>query len=509
VTASSSRRPLLITGCARSGTTSIATILGKGTSVDCRIEPAPNLNRETRDVTDGVYSGDIDRLLESTVLARVAEERGPGRVYVEKNVTYGPFIERLAQMSEVAFLFVHRDGRDVASSLVNWHERLFGSVYRECMDPGELSEEACRRVGSLPVEDDASDYSRPRPHPDDIWFDRWERFSRLEMCAWYWSRINDLMLNALERVDAARWRSLDYSRIEVQDIQEVATWMGIRGLDGAAVGEMLARRINSLQDRTGESGRFPTWPEWDDDARTRFDAVAAPVMQRLGHYPRAGYVRFRPHSFGTWWQSNDKDLDWYRWMFDGRRAAHADLERFVAGLDRTEGGVETILDVGCGRAVGYAERFVARRYVGLDLSRKEIDWCRVHRANPRHRYLCGDLLEMEIDEEFDLVFSQGTIDNVYDIDSYLRRMVELSRRWIYVTAYKGWFPELPEHRYVWDPETTCYYNDVSAPQVRAVLAEIGCTGISVTALETGVDSLPFETRITARVPGVANGVPSR
>ena len=417
-------------------------------------------------------------------------------------MTFGPFIDRLATLSDVRFLFVYRDGRDVVTSLINWHDHLFGSVYRECMEPGNLTDEALGRVAALPVEDDTSDYARPRPGVDDIWFDRWERFSRFEMCAWYWSRINDLMLTALQGIDDQRWRWLNYTEVEPDAVLGAAHWCGIRGLQADEVATMLNRRINSLEERTGGSGRYPGWKHWDDDARTRFDAIAAPVMQRLGFYPTTGYTRFKPRRYGTWWQTNGKDLDWYEWMFDGRKAAHEDLQRFVASRDREGAALQRVLDVGCGRAVGYAEYFAGRRFVGLDLSRKEIDWCRTHRNNPLHRYVSGDLLENEFDEKFDLVYSQGTIDNVYDIDSYLAKMVELSSKWIYVTAYKGWFPNLPEHRYVWDPETTCYYNDVSAQRVREVLSALGCSQISVVALETGVDTMPFETRITALVPSM-------
>ena len=45
---------------------------------------------------------------------------------MEKNVTFGPFIDRLATLSDVRFLFVYRDGRDVVTSLINWHDHLFG-----------------------------------------------------------------------------------------------------------------------------------------------------------------------------------------------------------------------------------------------------------------------------------------------------------------------------------------------------------------------------------------------
>jgi hypothetical protein len=109
---------------------------------------------------------------------------------------------------------------------------------------------------------------------------------------------------------------------------------------------------------------------------------------------------------------------------------------------------------------------------------------------------------MSPDEKFDVVFSQGTIDNSYDMDAMLRAMVACSK-WIYLTAYRGWFPDLPEHRYSWSEDTTCFYNDISPTVVRETLVGIGCSEIEITAIDMGErenNPIRYETRIVARVP---------
>jgi len=82
---------------------------------------------------------------------------------------------------------------------------------------------------------------------------------------------------------------------------------------------------------------------------------------------------------------------------------------------------------------GQSDRLVLSRA----LSEKEITWCRENRRNPKHGYLVGDFIDSLTDESFELVFSQGTIDNVYNMDAWLRECVRRSRQYIYITAYRG------------------------------------------------------------------------
>jgi SAM-dependent methyltransferase len=423
-----------------------------------------------------------------------------GLMHGEKNVTLAPFVHDLSRLLDCKFVFVKRDGRDVVRSLINWHNELFGSVYRECRDPGNLTSRAYQAVSALPLEEDSSDYSRPRPTEGDIWYERWEDFSRLEMCAWYWSRINDLYLDMLQDLPPERWIEVDYTRPEAVDISRIFTFLGLRGPSERAIRGMLDARINSLEDRTGEGGRYPHWEHWEPQGRVRFECIAARTMQRLGYHSTDSLVRYQPPNYGEWWRKNKGGLDWYTWMYDERRPAHDDLLLFADAVARRLGRSPSLLDVGCGLAVGYAESFSDRRYVGMDLSEKEVEWCRQNRRNSEHDYVCGDIIREPLVEKFDIVFSQGTIDNSYDMNAYLQALISASRGWIYVTAYRGWFPELAEHRYIWDESTTCFYNDISPSEAKDVLRKLGCTEIEIEPLQMKSTDIPFETRITARVP---------
>src|SRR5256886_10381372 len=80
-------------------------------------------------------------------------------------------------------------------------------------------------------------------------------------------------------------------------------------------------------------------------------------------------------------------------------------------LDRLElRGDETVLDAGCGTG-GVTEQLLARvpegRVIGVDGSRSMIDRAR-ERLGARPDLRVGDLLELQLDEPVDAVFSSAT-----------------------------------------------------------------------------------------------------
>jgi hypothetical protein len=230
-------------------------------------------------------------VLGRTIFPRVRAEAARVEVYGEKHVTYGPFIPYLYAELECRFIFIHRDGRDVVRSLIDWHDKKFGTIYRECRDPGTLTRGARDCAARLLVHMDTSDYSRPRPRPGEPLFDEWESLSRFEMCAYYWSYINDVYLSQLATLPESAWTSIDYTRPTVTDIDQVASFVGLRGLNPVRVNSLLNQRINSLTDRnTPPENPFPPWQLWSEDRRRRFDRFAGSMMRRLGYYPPAGSV---------------------------------------------------------------------------------------------------------------------------------------------------------------------------------------------------------------------------
>ncbi len=489
--------------CARSGSTSLARILDTATNGTCAVEPMPNLNFETRLAMEGRLENP-QKVVEEIVVPRVREGLSRKEVYGEKNVTYGPFIQHLYELTDCKFVFLKRDGRDVVRSLLDWHDQMFGNIYRECVDPGDLSQQAVNAVVALPIHKDTSDFARPRPQIGSKWYERWETMSRFEMCSYYWSTINDLYRNALEVLPSDAWIELDYTTPQGEDILRVAEFCGLKDLGYDQVQEMLDAGINSLKDRGAGEKIHEKWMNWDGGKRRSFDAIAGNTMRRLGYYDD-DIARWCPPDYGRCWEDHGADEEWYKWMYDTRLVMHEEAIKWIRSHDATEQPVTSIADFGCGLGVGYHEALADRKYVGIDLISSTIDWCKRNRTNPQHEYHQIDFIKEATPEKYDLVMSSGTIDNAYDVEAYLDAMLRASRRFIYLTCYRGWFPDLAEHNYHWVDKDKCFYTDISARRVREYLESLGCRDIQIEPRSTGRSDIPYETRIMASIPNPEAG----
>jgi len=477
-----------IIACARSGTTSLAQILNKATNGECIIEPTPSLQRETRLAMDGKLEDPIP-ILREKVLPRV--EKAECEIYGEKDVIYAPFITHLYKLLGCKFVYMTRDGRDVVRSLMDWHEQIFGTIYRECQYIGNISEVALESASNLLISYDGSDYSRPRPLPDDPLYEEWEELTREEMCAYYWSYINNLYQTELNKIPPDAWIKIDYTHPASKDILKVADFLKLEGIEEETVEKLLNKKINSLNERFKLNPSYPNWMNWNSDKRDRFDRIASQAMFNLNYYSN-WQTRWKPENYGRTWIQEAKPPSWYEEIYEARIRFHT---HFINWIHEKE-PINSIVDFGCGLGIGYSEAFKEKKYTGLDISPQNIEWCNQNNKNPLHQYLNLDFIENPPNERYDVAVSSGTIDNTYDIDACLKALVQTSRKHIYLTAYRGYFPDLHEHKYSWSPKGGCFYNDISPTRAHITLTKLGCHEIVVQDLPLG-DKI--ETLITAEV----------
>lgn len=485
-----------ILSCARSGSTSLAKILNTSTNSLCQSEPSPNLNREMRLAIEGKLSPlDIDRILEESVVKRSEEFLNQYEVYGEKNVTYAPFVSKIYEKLGCKFIFLKRDGRDVVTSMMNWHEHKFGDFYKEANSKGNPSNDALLAAKELLAYQDTSDFSRPRPLKNDPLYYEWATLSRFEMCSYYWGYSNALYLKELSKIPKESYMELDYTNITAEKVIEVGEFLGLKGLELANVKIMLDHKINSLEDRGHHQGAFPKWSEWNHLLREQFDRFASDLMYKLGYYT-SEETKWKPKNFGSYWQNKKgAENDWFVWMYQSRKYAHDDLIDFV---HQHNDEIESIADFGCGTAVGYSDAFKDKQFIGVDISEENIKWCMEHRKYPKHMYICQDFIQDSLNTKVDLVFSSGTIDNSYDVKAYLKSMIASSKKYISFTLYRGWFPSLDTIRYRYNPDGY-FYNDIGMSVIKKYLHELGCKEITITPLETGKDDTIYETKVVAHV----------
>jgi trans-aconitate 2-methyltransferase len=101
-----------------------------------------------------------------------------------------------------------------------------------------------------------------------------------------------------------------------------------------------------------------------------------------------------------------------------------------AVLDRLElRGDEVVLDAGCGTGkvtALLAERLPEGRVVGVDASRSMIEQART-RVPPDVELVVADLLELELDQPVDMVFSNATLHWIQDHELLFRRLHDALR----------------------------------------------------------------------------------
>lgn len=479
---------VFIIGCARSGTTSLCKILDTATNASFLCEPNPNLNTESRERLDGKLNNPKD-VLRSVLDPRIEEGLAANKIYGEKNVTLTAFIPELYELYNCKFMYVIRDGREAINSMYYWHKEMFGNFYRECKENIDLSPFARYTINNLPVESDTADYSRPRPLPDDPYYDKWSDMSLHETLCWYWSHINNYALHMLSTIPRDNWIIVDYSSPDIgSQVQSAMEFAGLDGITRNTIDTMLASRINSLIERIGNDQLVTTWRDWSDKQLEQFGDICGSTMLGLG------YLSFNTREtpdYGSWWESREVDSEFFKSIFLDRVPQHTAFKDWAEGKK----DIKSVCEVGCGMSSAYPIFFANKRYIGIDISQNVIDYCRENYKTENNDYMCLDFITQPWSAIFDLVFCHGTIENVYDMDMLIKRMSRHANKYIYITAFKGFFPELDEHEYKWNEQFKCYDNKLSPNHTRKLLESLGFDKVSIFPEKTNKADIPYETVI--------------
>ena len=182
-------------------------------------------------------------------------------------------------------------------------------------------------------------------------------------------------------------------------------------------------------------------------------------------------IRRGKTTYGEFWQEKKDSgiTEFYDALYEDRPLLHENFVNFV----KSKGDIKTVLEVGCGSGVypiKFKEMFSNMSYTGLDFSESCIDYCK---QNSDFEFIAGDFIKMDLSGKYDLVFSHAVIDHVYDPDLFLEKIVKATEKYAYVSAYRGYFPELKEHKMKWINRLACYHNSLSVNQLKKVLTKCG------------------------------------
>lgn len=152
-------------------------------------------------------------------------------------------------------------------------------------------------------------------------------------------------------------------------------------------------------------------------------------------------------SYGKFWQTAGK-RDWYNNMYAGQPIIH---EKFLDWLGDKE--YKSVLEIGCGDGIYSRTTFDSTDdYTGIDISKLAISEAEDQRINKNHTYKALDWIREPIVKKYDLVFSHSVIDHVYDIDQFLWNCIASTDKYMYITAYNGYYPDAPKHNYIEDTQ---------------------------------------------------------
>lgn len=203
-------------------------------------------------------------------------------------------------------------------------------------------------------------------------------------------------------------------------------------------------------------------------------------------------------NYGEYWktQVNEK---WYRSIYNDRRHQHNAFHEWFRYAQKLK-PIKSVCELGSGLGLGYVELFKNITYLGIDLNPFATEWCKKNYVNPKHSFITMEIISgLACVSEFDLVFSQGTIDNSYDVDKFLTIATRASRGFVYITGCRGFFADLMQHDMQAGPEPGVCTNSISPLQIHRVLEAAKCRNISITPLPTTNPKFPFELLIIAEV----------
>ena len=206
---------------------------------------------------------------------------------------------------------------------------------------------------------------------------------------------------------------------------------------------------------------------------------------------------FGHSSYGKTWQKKEgnEQNDWYDQMHESHKIQHQDFIQYL----KIRKNLETVLEVGCGTGVypiKLKELFANIKYTGIDISETAIKQCK---KNSSFEFIAGDFIKLDISRKFDLVFSHAVVDHVYDVDEFVAKIVNLTKKYAYITAYRGFFPDLKKHKMNWNDEDGSFYNDFSIIQINKKLKEMGLNenefNVRSLKVDDKNDSLDYQTII--------------
>jgi hypothetical protein len=270
-----STRPFFIVSSGRSGTAMLHKALAARPGVEMHHEYAVQI---TQPLAVKRYLGLIDDAATRQAVADTfgaAIHHSRARLWGDSSNKLSWLIPDLAaRFPEARFVHLVRDGRKVASSY-------FHKLGAENYDDRSTTIMQAHYDGAGSAPPPEKPYWWPVPRRGDPMAQAFRGFGQFQRICWHWAEINRVILESLatlptERTLFARLEDLTGSPSQVR---EMWNFLGLDYQDSDFTAFARPHNVNRPEDR------LLTATE-----RAQFDAIATPVMERLGYADRAEYL---------------------------------------------------------------------------------------------------------------------------------------------------------------------------------------------------------------------------
>lgn len=154
---------------------------------------------------------------------------------------------------------------------------------------------------------------------------------------------------------------------------------------------------------------------------------------------------------------------YYSRMFFSKISSLKNFELFLQKIQ-----FNSVLEIGCSVGLlplSFNEFFHDKKYTGLDLSSKSLDLAKNN--FPQGEFICDDFIKSKINE-YDLIISFDVIDHVYDPNKFLAKIISLTKKYAYIRSYRGFFPNLKQHKMNYRSNEGIYLNDLSVSELEKI-----------------------------------------
>ncbi len=136
----------------------------------------------------------------------------------------------------------------------------------------------------------------------------------------------------------------------------------------------------------------------------------------------------------------------------------------------------SVLEIGC--STGLLPKFMNNifnnvEYTGLDLSEKSLALAKKNFVDGN--FLEGDFLQLSFEQDFELILSLDVIDHVYDPDAFLTKIIQKTKKFGYIRAYRGYFDEIDDHVMEYRTNEGIHLNNLSIKKIQTILEKNNIT----------------------------------